>query len=247
MLAADAIAVATHGASRHLARNAGRPGAYPVATIPPSDTAATAPPGDPDVTGEVQAPAPGLYRYRSTGPGLPGGAEFAERITAAPSPPGTATARVLSTTGIDQTVAFTPGVELELAYSQVGTSVADELSCAEDPPRTLLRLPLRPGATWTSGTACTNFLQDRVREDRQARVVGPSPQTLGGAAIPAWEVVVVATQTTTPARGGPSSTTVVTTTLDISARYGVALRRVTQIGNDPQTARTDVLVAIPSP
>lgn len=245
MLAADAVTLATHGASRHLARPT-RPGGYPVATIPPADTAATAPPGDPDVTGEVLAPAPGLYRYRSTGPGLAGGAEFAERVTAESSPPGTATERVLSTTGIDPTVAFTPGVELELAYSQVGTSVADELSCAEDPPRTLLRLPLRPGATWTSGVMCTNFLQDRVREDRRVRVVGPSPQTVGGAPIAAWEVVVVATQTTTPARGGPSSTTVVSTTLDISARYGVAVRRVTQSGDDPQTARTDVLVAIPS-
>lgn len=238
--------MATHGSSRHLARPTG-PGHYPVATIPPAETGQTAPAGDPDVTGEVQAPAPGLYRYHSTGPDLAGGSEFAERITAESSPPGTSTARVLSTTGIDQTVAFTPASELELAYSQVGTSVADELSCAEDPPRTLLRLPLRPGATWTSGTTCTNFLQDRVRDDRQARVVGPSTQMVGATPIPAWEVVVVATRVTTPAGGGPPSTTVVTTTFDISARYGVALRRVTQVGSQPQTVRTDVLVAIPSP
>lgn len=238
---------------RGSSRRQGDPAGPPIATLAPPSPGDTAPPGDPDTTGEVQAPAPGLYRYREDAPGGP--SEFAERVTALPSPAGTATVRVLRTTGVDRTLGFTPSRELELADAQVGTSVADEVTCTEDPPRLLLQLPLRPASRWTSDTTCRNVLGDRVIQHRASMVSGPTSVTIGGAAVPAWEVVTTETDTTTPSGGGVPVREVTTNTEDISARFGVILRRVVTPGPHAGglnrgapaggPARTDVLVALP--
>jgi len=242
IVAADAVVVAIHrdGSGPRRETDAA-PAIATVVTPAPGDTA---PAGDPDATGEVQAPAPGLYRYREDAPGGP--SEFAERVTALVSPPGTATVRVLRTTGVDRTLGFTPSRELELADAQVGTSVADEITCTESPPRVVLRLPLRVGSHWTSAVTCTNVLRDRVAQHRESRVTGPTSVTVGGAAVPAWEVVTIASDTTTPSGGGRAVTRVTTNTDDISARFGITLREVVTPSPDGGSARTDLLIALPA-
>lgn len=237
--------VALHRQPRRLgiqvARGSG-PLAEPARAAVRAPTIVAAPSADPG--GEVQAPAPGLYRYRSTFSAGAKPSEFAERVTSEASPPGTTTDHIFATTGVDTTVAFTPTQELELAYGQVGTRLTDELTCRDDPPQPLLDLPLQPAKSWSSSTTCSNFLNDQVRDERQFRVTGRTTQPVGLTAVPVWEVVIVDTQTDVPSSGGPVTTRKVTVTEDISARYGLVVRRVTEQASDPGSQETDQLVTL---
>src|SRR5581483_8350485 len=214
-------AAVVHAPARRTARRAAT-----TTTAPPFPTTSmTVPTGDPDVTGEVQAPQPGLYRYReTTSVSDQPPTEWAEELT-----PVAGGIRVKTTRGVDETVRFEPFDEVELAYAQAGDTVADEVACTEQPPRRLLQLPLQPGAHWQTDTTCTNLLGSRLVDHRVINVTGPRTVPLGPADIKVWELVVVSRQTEQPS----GFTRTITTTLDISARRGVVVRQVIQQGSDP--------------
>ncbi|HLH29320.1 MAG TPA: hypothetical protein VKW77_10410, partial [Acidimicrobiales bacterium] len=111
VLLADAGVWATHSPS-----SPASPGnvGHPSMRAPSTSSTVTAGPPDPDVGGLVQAPAPGVYRYRAT----PANAkvppsEFAVRITEEGTALNVTTERVVSTLGVDRTLEYTPGAEYE--------------------------------------------------------------------------------------------------------------------------------------
>jgi hypothetical protein len=229
VLTAGVVTTAVRASSHHTPRS------QAAVTIPrPVPTASTVS-GDADVSGQVQPPAPGTYRYR---PVEPGRTEWGEGITAASSPTGTTVQQVVTTTGIHQTLQYTAAAVFELALSQTGTSVAGEVRCTEQPPGVLLQLPLVDAAIWSTTTACTNLLGGQVALQRTSRVMGRTTQLVAGAGLPVWEVVTIIRQRS------DQSTSTTTVTQDISARYGLVVRQVTQDGTDPRTIRTDRLVSI---
>jgi hypothetical protein len=205
-------------------------------------TTTTSLPSGIQTTGQVQPPIPGLYRYRSISAGSPP-SEYAEKVTPQTSPSGVTTDKLFSTRGVSTTVTFTPAGELEVAYSQVGTLVTDELTCPDHPPVLVLPSPLVAGASWTSSRSCTNVLGDHIALTSQSRVVGMTTMTVSDVAIPVWETVSVITDTDTPA-SGPTTTRQETVTQDVSAQHGVVVRVVTQQGTDPGTIETDRLVSV---
>jgi len=242
VLFAGLVTLATHGAAGK-AQPALRP---PSNAIPQSNaTPVTAPPGDPDITGQVQPPAPGLYRYQTTWADatIPP-SEYAVQISlVGPTTDDVTIDDLLSTNGIQTTDVFTPTGEVEEAYSQVGVGITDEITC-DNPPRLLLELPLRPGRDWDATTTCTNLLKDSIRIAERVVVAGRNTVLVGATEVPVWELIFVDTQTDTPAAGGPTGRSLTTVTEDISARYGVIVRQVIEQGTDATTVRTDRLISL---
>ncbi|MHB8466858.1 MAG: hypothetical protein ACYDH6_17555 [Acidimicrobiales bacterium] len=220
-LITTAVRASSHASSR----------SRPPAAVPPTTPTIPTTLGDPDRSGVIQPPATGTYRYRPTGAST---AEWGMGISTLPSPPGTIVKQIVTTTGVHQILQYTPTAVLELALSQTGTSVAGEVRCTDQTARAILRLPLIPHAAWTTSTACTNLLGDHVTLVRVTRVVGATTAHVGAVTVPVWEVVTVSSQR-------DQTTTV---TADISPRYGLVVRQVTQDGSDTKTLRADQLVSL---
>ena len=230
VLIAGVVTTAVHGSSGGAPMT--RPAAAATHSTPPIVS------GDPDQIGLVQPPAPGLYIYHSTAarPTVSGTAEWAERITAIDPPAGVE--QVITTVGVTEALRFTPEAVLQQSYAQTGTSVEGEVRCANDPAVILLRLPFVANAVTDSVAHCTDLLGQHVDVHRHTTVTGPSSQPVDGSPVPVWEVVTVTRVLS------PHSATSTTVTEDISARYGLVVRQVTQDGSDPTSIRVDRIVSL---
>jgi hypothetical protein len=244
VLGAGLVTTLVSGDSGHPHRMAIPPAPRPRPSILPPTTTTTAPAATgADALGQVQPPAPGLYRYRTTSAQSPP-SEYAQQVTQQTSSAGVTTDKLFSTRGVSTTVTFTATGELELGYSQVGSLVTDEVTCPDNPPVLLLRLPLQAGVSWTASRPCSNILGDRLTFALQTRVIGTTTQAVADRPVPVWELVTVITDTDAPAGGGPATTRQETITEDVSATSGLVVRQVVQQGTDPSTIQTDHLISL---